>query len=65
MGRLTPTPCDSWQLIGSGPELHNSSQVIDHPVERLGQARAGEISIALLDIAHRLHPELVRQLLPV
>jgi hypothetical protein len=39
--------------------------VIDHLVERLDQARAGEISIPLLDIADRLHAELVRQPLPV
>jgi hypothetical protein len=39
--------------------------VIDHLVERLGQARAGDISIPLLDIADRLHAELVRQPLPV
>jgi hypothetical protein len=39
--------------------------VIDHLVERLGQARDGTISIPLLDIADRLHAELVRQPLPV
>ena len=47
------------------PELCNSIKVIDHLVERLRQARAGEISIPLLDIADRLHAELVRQPLPV
>jgi len=40
-------------------------KVIDHLVERLGQARSGEISIPVLDIADRLHAELVRQPLPV
>jgi hypothetical protein len=39
--------------------------VIDHLVERLGQTRAGEIRIPLLNIADRLHAELVRQPLPV
>jgi hypothetical protein len=39
--------------------------VIDHLIERLGQARTGEISIPLLDIADRLDAELVRQPLPV
>jgi hypothetical protein len=40
-------------------------KVIDHLAERLGQARAGEISIPVLDVADRLHAELVRQPLPV
>jgi hypothetical protein len=46
---------------GSATQLN----VVDHLVERLRQARAGEISIPLLDIADRLHAELVRHPLPV
>ena len=49
----------------SDPSCATQVKVIDHLVERLGQARAGEISIPLLDIADRLHGELVRQPLPV
>jgi len=49
----------------SDPSCTTQVKVIDHLVERLGQARAGEISIPLLDIADRLHGELVRQPLPV
>ena len=47
------------------PECATQVKVIDHLVERLDQARAGEISIPLLDIADRRHAELVRQPLPV
>jgi hypothetical protein len=39
--------------------------VINHVVEHLRQARAGDTSIPLLDIADRLQAELVRQPLPV
>jgi hypothetical protein len=49
----------------SDPSCATQAKVIDHLVERLRQARAGEISIPLLDIADRLHAELVRQPLPV
>ena len=35
--------------------------IIDHLVERLRQARAGEISLPVLDIVDRLHAELTRQ----
>jgi hypothetical protein len=35
--------------------------VIDHLVERLGQAGAGEINISVLDIVDRLHGELTRE----
>ena len=51
-------------LADSVNELR-AARVGDHLVERLDQARAGEISIPLLDIADRLHAELVRQPLPV
>jgi len=51
-------------LVGD-PSCTTQVKVIDHLVERLGQARAGEISIPLLDVADRLHAELVRQPLPV
>ena len=51
-------------LVGD-PRCAVQVKVIDHLVERLDQARAGEISIPLLDIADRLHAELVRQPLPV
>jgi hypothetical protein len=49
----------------SNPGCATQLNVIDHLIERLGQARTGEISIPLLDIADRLHAELVRQPLPV
>ena len=51
-------------LVGD-PSCTTQVKVIDHLVERLGQARAGEISIPVLDFADRLHAELVRQPLPV
>ena len=51
-------------LADSVNELR-AARVGDHLVERQRQARAGEISIPLLDIADRLHAELVRQPLPV
>jgi len=51
-------------LVGD-PSCTTQVKVIDHLVERLGQARAGEISIPVIDIADRLHAELVRQPLPV
>jgi hypothetical protein len=51
-------------LVGD-PSCATQVKVIDHLVERLRQARAGEISIPVLDIADRLHAELVRQALPV
>ena len=51
-------------LLGD-PSCATQVKVIDHLVERLGQARAGEISIPVLDFADRLHAELVRQPLPV
>ena len=51
-------------LLGD-PSCATQVKVIDHLVERLRQARAGEISIPVLDIADRLHAELVRQPLPV
>ena len=51
-------------LLGD-PGCATQVKVIDHLVERLGQARAGEISIPLLDVADRLHAELVRQPLRV
>lgn len=35
--------------------------VIDHLVERLDQAEAGEINISVLDIVDRLHGELTRE----
>jgi hypothetical protein len=35
--------------------------IIDHLVERLRQARAGEINLPVLDVADRLHAELTRQ----
>jgi hypothetical protein len=47
-------------LIGdanSGTQL----AVIDHLVERLRQARAGEFNVPVLDVADRLHAELTRQ----
>ena len=51
-------------LADSVNELR-AARVGDHLGERQRQARAGEISIPLLDIADRLHAELVRQPLPV
>jgi hypothetical protein len=51
--------------MASDPGCATQLNVIDHLVERLGQTRAGEIRIPLLDIADRLHAELVRQPLPV
>ena len=51
-------------LVGD-PGCATQVKVVDHLIERLGQARACEISIPLLDIADRLHAELVRQPLPV
>ena len=53
------------QALVGDPSCAVQVKVIDHLVERLDQARAGEISIPLLDIADRLHAELVRQPLPV
>jgi hypothetical protein len=35
--------------------------IIDHLVERLRQARAGEFNVPVLDVADRLHAELTRQ----
>jgi hypothetical protein len=51
-------------LVGD-PECAVQVKVIDQLVERLVQARASEINIPFLDIADRLHAELVRQPLPV
>ena len=51
-------------LVGD-PSCTTQVKVIDHLVERLRQARASEINIPVLDIADRLHAELVRQPLPV
>lgn len=39
--------------------------VIDHLMERLGQARAGEVGIRLADVVDRLHAEAVRELATV
>ena len=35
--------------------------IIDHPVGRIRQAQAGEITIAVLDIVDRLHGEVTRE----
>ncbi len=35
--------------------------VIEHLVERLAQARAGDVNMSVLDVADRLHAELTRQ----
>ena len=35
--------------------------IIDHLVERLSRARAGEFNVPVLDVADRLHAELIRQ----
>ena len=35
--------------------------IVDHLVERLRQARAGEFDVPVLDVADRLHAELIRQ----
>jgi hypothetical protein len=51
-------------LVGD-PGCAVQVKVVNHLVERLVQARAGDISIPLLEIADRLHAELVRQPLPV
>lgn len=48
------------QLLGEGETVRVA--VIDHLIERLGQARTGEFPTPVLDIVDRLHGELVREL---
>jgi hypothetical protein len=39
--------------------------VIEHLMERLAQARAGDINMSVLDVADRIHAELIHQPLMV
>ena len=52
-------------VLAADPASATQLKVIDHLIQRLRQAQAGDISIPLLDIADRLHAELVRQPVPV
>ncbi len=47
--------------LAADPGSATHLKVIDHLVQRLRQAQIGEITIPTLDIADRLHAELVRQ----
>lgn len=48
------------QLAGD-PAASARVNIIDHLVERLRQARNGEMTIPVLDVVDRLHAELTRQ----
>lgn len=43
------------------PAATARANIIDHLVHRLEQARAGEITLPVLDIVDRLHAEITRQ----
>src|SRR5438094_880676 len=53
------------RLVGRGlaDDPHGTARrnIIDHLVERLRQARAGEFTLPVLDIIDRLHGELTRE----
>jgi hypothetical protein len=47
--------------LADDPAGQVRANIIDHLVERLRQTRAGEISMAVLDVVDRLHGELTRE----
>jgi hypothetical protein len=47
--------------LGNDPHATTRVNIIDHLVERLRQARAGENTLPVLDIVDRLHAEITRE----
>ncbi|MHB8467662.1 MAG: hypothetical protein ACYDH6_08450 [Acidimicrobiales bacterium] len=47
--------------LDDGPHGQVRVAVIDHLIERLREARAGEIATPVLDVVDRLHAELTRE----
>ena len=47
--------------LASEPDSAVRLAVTDHLIDRLAQARAGDIKMSVLDIADRLHAELTHQ----
>lgn len=52
------------RALVSEPQATVRLAIIDHLIERLRQAQAGEITVPLVDVIDRLHAEVSRETVP-